>query len=217
MQAAEPYGRPRDFLARMAGLGRPVLWSLATTSVLGVAAAVAAGSWALYETRHAADAVQRYVVYVDGQTVPVGQARIDAAWTPGPGAYVDFARRWVRFLRSRPTDIETLKYQRREVIRTTDARVYAELQESMRKADDELRQSALDVLSISANLVDSGPGRAVVLARWTEQARNAAGAAPVAWTATLTLTYQEPRAQAELERNPLGIYVTSFQISQESR
>src|SRR5689334_5218233 len=106
--SAEPYGRPRDFIARMAGLGRPVLWSLAATSVLATAAAVAAGGWALYETRHAADAVQRYVVYVDATTAPVGRARIDAAWAPSPGAWLDFARRWVRDLRSRPADLETL-------------------------------------------------------------------------------------------------------------
>lgn len=218
MQMAEPYTRPRDFLARMTGLGRPVLWSLSAVSVLSTVTAIAAGSWALHETRQGRDRVQRYVVYVDGQTNPVGQARISATWTPADGAYVDFARRWVRFLRTRPLDIETLKFQRREVIWTTDARVYAALQESMQRADEQVRQAAVDVPSIAANLVDSSqPRRAVVLVRWTETLRGAGNRPPVPWTATLTLTYQEPGAQRELERNPLGIYVTSFQLSQEAR
>ena len=65
MAVAEPYGRPRDFVARMAGLGRPVLWSLAATSVLGVVAGIAGGAWAVYEAGRSADAVQRYVVYLD--------------------------------------------------------------------------------------------------------------------------------------------------------
>ncbi len=38
---AEPYGRPRDYLWRMAGLGRPVLWSMAAaTAETAVAAAI---------------------------------------------------------------------------------------------------------------------------------------------------------------------------------
>jgi len=217
MEAIEAYGRPRDFVARMAGLGRPVLWSLAATSLLATVAAIGAGSWALYEARHAADSVQRYVVYLDGQSMPVGQARISSSWQPGDGAWLDFGRRWVRFLRARPLDIETLKYQRREVIWTTDARVYAALQSSMHEADEQVRHAAVDVQTIAANLVDSSePGRAVVLVRWTETVRGSPSP-PVAWTGTLTLTYQEPKAQKEFERNPLGIYVTSFQLSQEQR
>jgi type IV secretory pathway TrbF-like protein len=123
----------------------------------------------------------------------------------------------VRFLRARPLDIETLKYQRREVIWTTDARVYAALQSSMHEADEQVRHAAVDVQTIAANLVDSSePGRAVVLVRWTETVRGSPSPS-VAWTGTLTLTYQEPKAQKEFERNPLGIYVTSFQLSQEQR
>src|SRR5205085_2364874 len=71
MAVAEPYGRPRDFVARMAGLGRPVLWSLAVTSVLGVVAGIAGGAWAIYETGRSADAIQRYVVYLDAGMAPV--------------------------------------------------------------------------------------------------------------------------------------------------
>lgn len=216
MAVAEPYGRPRDFVARMAGLGRPVLWSLAATSVLGVVAGIAGGAWAIYETGRSADAIQRYVVYLDAGMAPVAQARIDSAWTPPPGAWLDFARRWTRELRNRPTDMPTFEAQRRELIWTTDARAYDRLQPVLKRADDELRNTAVDITSVSANLRESGRGRAIVFVRWTEQAR-AAAQPPTAWTATLTLAYQEPKAQAQMERNPLGIFVTDFQLSQETK
>src|SRR4051794_21332608 len=216
MTIAEPYGRSRDFVARMAGLGRPVLWSLAATSFLGVAAGVAGGAWAVYETRHATDEVKRYVVYLDAGMAPVAQARIDSAWSPAPGAWLDFSRRWIRELRTRPTDMPTFEAQRREMIWTTDARAYDRLLPVLRKEDADLRNTAVDVTAVSANIKETSPRRAVVFVRWTEQVRGGAQG-PAAWTATLTLAYQEPRAQAQFERNPLGIFVTDFQLSQETR
>ena len=113
---AEPYGRPRDYVWRMAGLGRPVLWSMAAATAVSAVAAVAASAWALYETRTADDRVQRWVVWVDGTAAPIGRVPIGKDWSPNPGAYVDFAERWIRNLRSRPTDLNTLKLNRRHVI-----------------------------------------------------------------------------------------------------
>ena len=72
--------------------------------------------------------------------------------------------------------------------------------------------------TIAANLIDGGEGdRAVVLVRWTEHARTAPGARPVPYTATLTITYKAPSAQAEFDRNPLGFYVTDFQTTQTTQ
>jgi type IV secretory pathway TrbF-like protein len=214
---AEPYDRPRDFFARQVGLGRAVVWSTSAAAVLSTLGALAAGSWAVYETRLSTDRVERYVVYLDDQSLPVGQAQIGKMWTPTDGAYLDFASRWIRFLRARPLDVETLKFQRREVIYTTDARVYSALKESMQAADDQLRQAAVDVLSVSANLVESGPSRTVVLVRWTERVRDGGLTKATPWTGTLTLAYEEPKVHREFERNPLGIYVVDFQLSQESK
>ncbi len=217
MQATEPYGRPRDFFARQVGLGRAVVWSTSAAAVICALGAVGAGSWAIYETGRGADRVERYVVYLDDRSMPVSEAEIGKTWTPTDGAYLDFASRWIRFLRSRPLDIETLKFQRRQVIDTTDARVYAALKESMQAADEELRQAAVDVLSVSANLVERGPSRTVVLVRWTEQVRDGGLTKATPWTGTLTLAYEEPKVRREFERNPLGIYVIDFQLSQESK
>jgi len=209
---AEPYTRPRDFLARMAGLGRPVLWSLAATSLISTVAAVAAGGWAWHEARASADRAKVYVAQIDSSGAVVGRFQVSAEWEPEVGQYLDFAQRWVRNLRSRPLDVETLKVQRRDVIWATDQRVFGPLQDSMRKADEEYRQSAVDVTRIAANLVDQQSSRAVVLVRWSEQPRGAAP--PTSWSATLTVVHVPPRTTGEYERNPLGLFVTNYQITQ---
>lgn len=212
MALAEPYSRPRDFLARMAGLGRPVLWSLAATSVLGVAAGVAGGGWAWHEARTSADRVRTYVVQIDGSGAIVGRFPVSAGWEPEVGNFLDFAQRWIRNLRSRPLDVETLKIQRRDVIWATDQRVFGPLQDGMKKADEQYRQTAVDVARLSANMVDQQQDRAVVLVRWTEQPRGAAPA--TSWAATITVAHVPPRVVTEYERNPLGLFVTSYQLTQ---
>ena len=111
----------------------------------------------------------------------------------------------------------TLKYQRGEVIKTTDQQVWGPLQESMKRADEQVHTHAIDVLTISANLVErQANDTAVVLVRWTEQVR-AAGMAAAAWTATMTIAHQPPQVRREFERNPLGLFVHNFQITQESQ
>ena len=128
---AEPYARPRDFLARMAGLGRPVLWSLAATSLVSTVAAVAAGGWAWHEARASADRAQR-LRRPDRRRRGAVVGRV-----PGLGRVGARGRRSTSTSRSAgsatcargPPDVETLKVQRRDVIWATDQRVYGPLQE----------------------------------------------------------------------------------------
>ena len=51
-----------------------------------------------------------------------------------------------------------------------------------------------------------------MLVRWTEQPRGAAP--PTFWSATLTVVHVPPRTTGEYERNPLGLFVTNYQITQ---
>lgn len=217
MVSDQPDLRTRDFMARLSGLGKPVLHAMALATVASTAAAIAAGAWAIHRTATSADQIKRYVVYVDAQTNPVRTAQIDAEWTPARGAYVDFAQNWIRSLRSRPLDQQTLVLQRRKVIWTTDQRVYGQLQESMRVADEVLRRSALDVETIAANLIEAADDRAVVLVRWTERERSSPGTRPTPYTGTITVTYKPPAAQAEFDRNPLGMFVTAFQTTETTQ
>lgn len=214
MASEDPHDRPRDFIARMTGLGRPVLYAMAFSTAVSSAVAASAACWAIYKTETAAEQVKRYVVYVDPNMNTIRTGQIDAEWTPARGAYVDFAQNWVRNLRSRPLDEPTLILQRKKVIWTTDSRVYGQLQESMKAADQALQRSALDLGTIAANLIEGDADRAVVLVRWTEQPRSAPGARPVPYTGTITINYKPPSAQAEFDRNPIGMFVTNFQVTQ---
>jgi len=215
--ALEPYDRSRDHFVRVVGLGRRTMAMMGLATVLSSAAAIAAGGWAAHEAWLGQSRVERYVVYLDDQSLPVSTARVSSSWAPEDGTYVDFAQRWIRYLRARPLDVGTLKYQRGEVIKTTDQQVWGPLQESMKRADEQVRTHAIDVLTISANLVErQANDTAVVLVRWTEQVR-AAGMAVAAWTATMTIAHQPPQVRREFERNPLGLFVHNFQITQESQ
>lgn len=210
------YDRTRDHFVRAVGLGRGTLWTFGTIALLSTAAAIGSGLVAWNEMAHSRDRIERYVVYLDDKSLPVAQARVGQDWRPQDGAYVDFSQRWIRYLRSRPLDVGVLKFQRAEVIKSTEQQVYAALQESMKAADDQVRNAAIDVQGISANLVERrDDDTAVVLVRWTEKVRSA-NAKPRTWTGTLTVAYQPPVARREFERNPLGLYVTNFQITEEA-
>ena len=119
----DPYDRPRDHFARVVGLGRRTLWLMGTATVVSSLAAAAAGFVALREVRGGQDRVERWVVYLDDQSLPVAQARVGSTWQPEDGTFVDFASRWVRYLRARPLYLGALKYQLAEVIKATDHQV----------------------------------------------------------------------------------------------
>lgn len=214
-QVVDPFAdRTRRHFADMVGLGKGTLrmWqALTAVSALGMAGF---GGWAVLATKRAEDSVQRYVVYADERmnvlsTMPVGNTAVMP-----DGAFVDFAQTWIRNLRSRPQHVPTLKFQRGQVIRTTDRQLWGALQNSMQAADDELKTNEVDVQEISANLVKREDRVATLFVRWTELVK-AGNAKPRTYTATLTLAYQEPKRRKELEINPLGIWAVDFQVTQE--
>jgi type IV secretory pathway TrbF-like protein len=205
----------RRHFAEYFGLGRGNIWTMRGLTVLTTCWALAASGWAWREQRVSADRVERYVIYLDATSTPVGKVGIGAGWTPVTGTYLDFAKRWVLYLRGRPQDINTLKYQRGEVIKATDRKVYQQLQASMKAADDQVQTAAVDIGEISPILLEEGDNEARVAVRWRETVRNA-GAKPTVWIATLKITYIEPKVRLEFERNLLGLYVTEFQFTQES-
>lgn len=211
MAATAPFDRPRDWFMRAAGVGKTAILLATGAALLSSALATGTASWALYEARQAPRRVERYVVYVGPGTQPVSVDLVGTDWSPRAGAWADFAARWVRYLRARPLDVPTLRFQRQEVIWSTDQRVWPLLRESMTAADEALRSTAVDVLGVGANLRESTPSHAVVSVEWSETFRNE-GEARV-YTALLTLALKPPETRAELDQNPLGLFVTSFQIS----
>ena len=178
---------------------------------------VGVAAWGLYVTKTSEDRVQRYVVVVDSsnQVVMTARAGINS-WTPSDGFLIKFTTDYVRYLRSRPLDVETLKFQRREVIRTSDQRLFTQLQQAMREADEQLRTSAVSVTSISANIVNRKDDLATVFVRWTEEVQGIA-AKPTTYTAMIDVKHQPPLITREFEQNPTGLFVTGFQRTQEEK
>lgn len=199
---------------RAAGLGRTAMLLATGGALVSALLAAGAASWAVYEAKQAPQRVERYVVYVGEGTQPVSVDLVGADWSPRAGAWADFATRWVRYLRARPRDIPTLRFQRQEVIWSTDQRVWSLLHDSMAAADEALRSTAVDVLSIAANVREHTANRAVVSVEWTEKFRHESMSEARAYTALLTTALKPPTTQTELDQNPLGLFVTSFQISQ---
>lgn len=210
--------RSRRHFADMVGLSRGTIRTMKFATVLSTIFGVAMGGLAYYEAKVSGARIERFVIYLDDQNEPVGRPiAVAAEWTPQTGVYLDFARRWVRYLRSRPADVETLKFQRGEVIRQTHRKLYTQLQPIMKQADEQLRNAAVSVDSISANLVSEDPATstAIVLVRWVERVEES-GAKSTTWTATLKIASVPPDSKLIFERNPLGLYTIEFQITRET-
>ena len=125
---------------------------------------------------------------IDARGAVVGRFEVAAEWEPEVGSTSTSRSAGSATCARGRTDVETLKVQRRDVIWSTDARVYGPLQDSMKRADEEYRQTAARRDRGSPRTSStSSPSRAVVLVRWTEQARGAAP--PTSWSATLTVVH----------------------------
>lgn len=210
----EPLDRPRDFFAREVGLGHGVFRAMSVATVLSTATAIAAAGWALHTTWTAGDRVERYIVYVDSNAIPLRVSAAEADWHPDDGQFIAFAQQWVRFLRSRPRDESTLGYQRQWVGNSTDRSIYPQLLATMQAGDKQAGGSAVDVMSTSANVTEGSGNTRIVLVTWTEQVKSGSNP-PATFTATLKIAYQKPRTSKEVSVNPVGLFVVSYQNTQQ--
>lgn len=204
------------FILHTLGLSQGAFRRVTFSNVVLATLAAGTTGWALWLTHTADHRIERYVVVLDDQNQLVLTARAGHEnWMPTNGFLVKFAQDWVRNMRSRPNDPETIKHQWREVVRTTDQRLWGVLQEAAKDADTQLRAKTVSVLSISANVVARQGTNITMLVNWTERVDGSVDKDPKNYTATLGLSVQQPLTQGdakrEFERNPTGVYVTSFQ------
>jgi type IV secretory pathway TrbF-like protein len=206
----------RKFLGRAMGLGHAVYWTLCLLALGGMAIGAAGGWWAWHEAMTSAARTERYVVYLDNNSQPVGSAALGTADSLPLGVYLDFAKRWLRFLRSRPGDATTGKLQAQEVIKATDSRLYAQLRDSTEAANEIARTAPIDVLEVSVNLMAPiTDNTATIAVRWKEQIRKPSS--PVSnWSATLKVVYVPNPVPNEFGKNLLGLYAQLFQPTLES-
>lgn len=206
----------RNALFEAAGAGRDVVRVLLGLLALTTLAAIAMGFLAWREAKLSGDRVERYVVPLGPDSEVLATLGIASNWVPETGAYVDFAKRWVRGVRIRPLDPVALNVLRREAdMAIGDPRLRAQVHQSMSAADEAAGPSAIDVNDIGAQPIGQVQGNtALLLVRWSEQVRTASSR-PTVYTATLKVVYQKPVLLGEFKINPLGLYATEFQPSRE--
>lgn len=210
------HGADRKFILRAIGLGTWMFWMMGSLTVLGFLVGIAGGVWAWREARVSASQIERYVVVLSSDSQVVGTSALRNAGSLPDAVYLDFARRWIRFLRSRPADATVGKLQATEVIQATDGKLYAQLRDSTDAANAIARSNAIDVLAINVNLLEPVADNSASLAvHWQEQIRTP-NARPAVWSATLRVVYVPNAVTNEFGRNPLGLYAISFQPTLEN-
>jgi type IV secretory pathway TrbF-like protein len=203
----------RQAFARMVGLGKGLLWGQQLAIILLAGTTAVGGYLAYREAKIGGDRVQRYVVYLDRANAPVSTSAVSQEWHPDQGVYLDFAARWIRYLRGRPRDNSWLLWQRMQVIYATDQKAWNPLRKLTTEADNAYKNAAVDIDDVSANLVEMpSADLATVLVRWRETPQRG-GSRPTNWTATLTIANRPPSDPITIKQNPLGLFVMSAQIS----
>jgi hypothetical protein len=166
---ADPLTRNRHHWAEAAGLGRAKNAALNLGIVLSTAGMVGTSAWSIYVTHVAQSQIQRYVVAAEGAEV-LAKFAVSDQWHPGDGVFIDFSRRWIRNLRSRPDvkhDRQVLEFNRNDVRNFTDSRLFSQLRGAMADADKVLGDTPVDVLDVSANVVKHDGNTAMLLVTGT--------------------------------------------------
>jgi len=210
--ADTPYQRARqEWDARM---GSAVLsarvWrsatfaSLAIIGVLGVALPVVALQ-------------QRTFVHVV-EVSPEGQVlnvrAVDGNWSPSEAQTAYHIGRFVRLVRSLPTDGVVLRENWLEAYKFLTPQAAAQLTEIARADDPFLSLGRVGrTVQIRSILARSDQSWEV---SWVERATNATGTTdPEIYTGVFTVTTQAPRNADEIVNNPLGLVISDFSWSRE--
>jgi type IV secretion system protein VirB5 len=185
-------------------------WRLMAFGCLLLAVAMAAGLlW-----RAGQSLVTPYVVEVDrlGEVRAVGEAMTPYKPTDAQVAYL--LARFVTDVRSLSTDPIVVRQNWLEAYSFTTDRGGATLNDYARVNDPfaHVGQTSVSVeVSSVVRLSDSS-----FQARWIEHHyTEGALAATDRWTAILSLVVEPPRTDAQLRRNPLGIYINGFSWSRD--
>lgn len=207
-----PYARARqEWDARM---GSAVLsartWRATAFGSLALAAVLALSLTAV--------AMQRrtfvHVVEVDPQGQVMSVRAADGRWSPSEAEIAHHLGRFVRLVRSLPTDGVVLRENWLEAYRFLTPQAAAQLTEIARQDDPFLSLGrvgrTVQVRSILARSDNSWE------VSWIERATNATGTTdPELYTGVFTVTTRPPRNADEIAVNPLGLLISDFSWSRE--
>lgn len=210
---ATPYARARqEWDARM---GSAVLSARAWRAIAYGSLALAA----LMGASLTAVAMQKrtfvHVVEVDPQGQVMSVRVADGRWSPNEAEIAHHLGRFVRLVRSLPTDGVVLRENWLEAYRFLTPQAAAHLTEIARQDDPFMLLGRVGrTVQVRSILARSDHAWEV---SWVERNTNASGTTdPELYTGVFTVTTRPPRNADEIAVNPLGLLITDFSWSRES-
>lgn len=160
---------------------------------------------------------QRTFVHVvevspEGQVMSVRAA--DGRWSPTEAQVAHHLGRWVRLVRSLPTDGVVLRENWLEAYKFLTPQAAAQLSEIARQDDPFLSLGRVGrVVHIRSIIARSDNAWEV---SWVERATNATGTSDgELYTGVFTVTTRAPRTADQIASNPLGLLISDFSWSRE--
>lgn len=207
-----PYQRAAQVWDKRLGSARVQAknWRAAAFTSLGLSLLMGAGL-----VRQAGQSsITPYVVEVDrqGDVRAIGAAA--EAYVPTDAQIANHLSRFITNVRSLPLDPIVVRQNWLEAYDYATDRGATVLNEYARANDPFGRVGRQSIAVEIVSVVRASPGSFQV--RWIERRyENGALAATDRWTAILSVVLQPPRNEAQLRKNPLGIYVNGLSWSRE--
>lgn len=155
-----------------------------------------------------------HVVEVDPQGRVMTVRAADGRWSPTEAQIAHHLSRFVRLVRSLPTDGVVLRENWLEAYRFVTPKAGAHLTELARQDDPFLSLGRVGRTVHVRSVVARGRGSYEVA--WIERATNETGASdPRSFTGVFSIVVRAPRTADELAVNPLGLLITDFSWSEE--
>lgn len=185
-------------------------WRFACLGALGLSGVMAIGL--VWQTSQSS--ITPYVVEVtqQGDVRAVGAAA--EAYVPTDAQIANHLARFISNVRSLALDPVVVRQNWLEAYDYATDRGAAALNEYARAADPFGKVGRQTVAIEVTSVVRASPDSFQI--RWIERRyENGALAATERWTAILSIVLQPPRSEAQLRKNPLGIYVNGLNWSRE--
>jgi type IV secretory pathway TrbF-like protein len=185
-------------------------WRLMAFACAGLAAIALGGFIYAEQDTH----IATYVVPIDRYGRPGRIELADRGYVPSQAETGYFVADWVRLVRSKSTDAMVLRENWTRAYRFIAGDAQVELSQYARDHDPFERVGQLAVNVEVVSVLPRSPTSYQV--QWRETTYDQGAAAPtINWTGLFTIGHHDPRTEADLRANPLGIYITGFQWSRE--
>jgi type IV secretion system protein VirB5 len=185
-------------------------WRLAAFGALGLAALALGGF--IYQSSHTT--IATYVVPIDKYGRPGRIELADKAYSPTVAETGYFLADWVRLTRSKSIDPIVIRDNWTRAYRFVAGPAIGQLNDYA-KSHDPFANAGSQAINVQiVSVLPRSPHTYQVQWRETTFDQGVSSAA-ANWTGLLTVKIDAPKDEAELRANPLGIFITSFQWSQE--